>query len=184
MPNRTAAGVVRRSAVIPLDQASSFWQPIPANGFVRCILDSASVGAHTPFSMGTQTVDPGCHVREHTHDRHDEVIHVLAGHGAARLDGVLTAIAAGSTIYIGANLKHGFHAAPDAALTFLWLLMPGGLETFFAAIGRPRTPGEPAPAPFPRPPDIAAIEARTVFGWTDQSDPDLKPPATDSHPAG
>ena len=28
----------------------------------------------------------------------------------------------------------------------LWLVSPAGLENFFQAIGRPRTPGEPAPA--------------------------------------
>ena len=32
-----------------------------------------------------------------------------------------------------------------------------------------RRPGEPAPAPFPRPANVAEIEARTVFGWADQS---------------
>jgi hypothetical protein len=54
-------------------------------------------------------------------------------------------------------------------LTFVWYFMPGGLDDFFEQIGRPRQPGEPAPAPFPRPDNIAEIEARTVFGWTDKS---------------
>ena len=54
-------------------------------------------------------------------------------------------------------------------MTFLWLMMPGGLDEFFAAIGRPRTLGEPAPEPFPRPENVAEIERRTVFGWADQS---------------
>jgi len=158
-----------QSAVIGLDDAASFWQPVPANGFVRCILRSDAVGARTPFSMGTQTVDPGAHVREHTHDRHDEVIHVLDGHGTALIEGGHRLITKGSTVYIGANLKHGFHASADGALTFLWMLMPGGLDDFFAAIGRPRAPGDPQPSPFPRPPNVAEIEARTVFGWADQS---------------
>lgn len=47
--------------------------------------------------------------------------------------------------------------------------MPGGLEDFFAAIGRERKAGEPAPEPFPRPADVEAIEKRTVFGWADPS---------------
>ena len=59
--------------------------------------------------------------------------------------------------------------APDEPMTFLWILMPGGLDDFFAQIGRPRTPGEPAPEPFPRPENVAEIERRTVFGWTDSS---------------
>lgn len=41
--------------------------------------------------------------------------------------------------------------------------MPGGLEDFFAATGRERTPGEAAPEPFVRPADAKEIEAKTVF---------------------
>jgi len=47
--------------------------------------------------------------------------------------------------------------------------MPGGLDDFFEQIGRPRSIGEPEPAPFPRPDNVAEIEARTVFGWADAS---------------
>jgi hypothetical protein len=42
----------------------------------------------------------------------------------------------------------------------LWVIAPPGLEDFFKAIGRPRVAGEPAPAPFPRPSDVVAVERR------------------------
>jgi hypothetical protein len=45
-------------------------------------------------------------------------------------------------------------------------MLPGGengLDDFFARIGRPRKPGEPALAPFPRPADVDEIERSTVF---------------------
>jgi hypothetical protein len=42
----------------------------------------------------------------------------------------------------------------------LWVITPPGLENFFEAIGRPRQPGTPAPAPFERPTDVIAIERR------------------------
>jgi hypothetical protein len=45
-----------------------------------------------------------------------------------------------------------------------WTYLPPGLDDFFAAIGRPRRPGEPAPEPFERPADVQAIEARTGYG--------------------
>jgi hypothetical protein len=54
-------------------------------------------------------------------------------------------------------------------MTFVWFLMPGGLEEFFEAIGRERLPDQPAPEPFPRPTNVAEIERQTVFGWADQS---------------
>ena len=76
---------------------------------------------------------------------------------------------AGGAGLVGRDRKHHFLNPHDEPLTFLWLIMPGGLDDFFAEIGRPRSPGEPAPEPFPRPANIAEIEARTVFGWTDAS---------------
>ena len=46
----------------------------------------------------------------------------------------------------------------DEDLVMIWLISPAGLEDFFPAIGRERTPGEPAPAPFERPADVVAVE--------------------------
>jgi len=74
--------------VVQPDDARSFWQPVPANGFVRCMLAASEIGAQTPFSMGTQLVDAGGFVREHVHPDNEEVIFVLEGSGEALLDGV------------------------------------------------------------------------------------------------
>ncbi len=43
-----------------------------------------------PIGLGTQTIPPGCHVREHLHDRNEEVLFFLSGRGRAVLDGVST----------------------------------------------------------------------------------------------
>ena len=70
----------------------------------------------------------------------------------------------GTTIFLGRNRMHMFiNESAEEEMTFLWLLLPNGLEDFFQAIGRPRQAGEPAPAPFQRPADVLAIERRTVF---------------------
>jgi len=52
-----------------------------------------------------------------------------------------------------------------------WVLLPGGLEDFFQAIGRPRRPGTPAPKPFPRPENVDATERQTVFAALDETPP-------------
>lgn len=145
--------------------ARSFWQPVPANGFVRCLLASQEIGAETPFSMGTQTVDPGCFVREHMHPDNEEVIFILEGQGEALLDGATKEpLVKGTCLFIGKGRPHRFQASDDAPMSFMWLMMPGGLETFFARIGRERHPGDAKPEPFPRPADVLKIEAETVFG--------------------
>lgn len=155
--------------VIGPEDSASYWQPVPANGFVRCILNPGTVKSENRFAMGTQTVAPGCHIREHTHDRHEEVIHITSGRGFARIDGIDQPMEPGSTVFIGRDRRHGFVNPGPEPMSFVWFLMPGGLEDFFAAIGRERKAGEPAPEPFPRPADVEAIEKRTVFGWADPS---------------
>jgi quercetin dioxygenase-like cupin family protein len=151
--------------VVPPEGGRSYWQPVPANGFVRCILAAAEFGGATPFSMGTQTVDPGCFVREHMHPENEEVIFVLEGRGEALIDGETKhPMEKGTCFFFGKGRTHRFEAAKDGPMTFLWLILPGGLETFFGRIGRERQEGDTKPAPFPRPADVLRIEAETVFG--------------------
>ncbi|WP_235691942.1 cupin domain-containing protein [Elioraea tepida] len=157
------------AVIVQPHEARSFWQPVPANGFVECYLDPSNVTSDTPFAMGRQTVAPGCHVREHVHDRHEEIIHFIAGEATILLDGVEHPAVPGTTVFLGKGRRHAFINRGTEPFTFVWVLMPSGLERFFEAIGRPRTPGEPAPEPFPRPADVAEIERRTVFSWADQS---------------
>lgn len=165
--------------VVAQDEAPTYWQPVPANGFVRNIFGQANTHGVNRFSVGTQTVAPGCMIREHTHDGNEEVIYVVEGKGFARIDGVDHPIERGSAVFLGIGRKHHFvNPGPDP-MTFVWFFMPGGLDDFFAEIGRPRVPGDPAPEPFARPANIAEIEARTVFGWTDTRF-DRSKPATGS----
>ncbi len=153
--------------IVAPDEGDSHWQPVPANGYVRNILSSRTVRSELDFALGTQTVAPGCFIREHTHDRNEEIIFVLSGKGFVRLDGVEHPIEPGSAVFLGYNRKHQFINPGPEPLTFLWLFTPGGLDAFFAQIGRPRRPHDPTPEPFARPANIAEIEKRTVFGWTD-----------------
>lgn len=147
------------------NEGASFWQPVPANGFVRCLLSGESLGAHTAFSMGTQTIAPGgCYVREHAHDRNEEVIFFFAGSGGrAVIEGKSYPATPGTALFLGKQTPHSFVNDGTDDLCFAWFLMPGGIEAFFEGIGRPREPGQPAPEPFARPHNVAEIEARTVF---------------------
>jgi hypothetical protein len=155
-----ARGEIR---VVGPGDAKEFWQPVPANGHIAIHLAPGLVPMDIPLGLGTQTVAPGCYVREHAHDRHEEVIHCLHGEGRAVLDGVEHRLLPGMTIFIGKNRRHMFINDGKNDLQLLWVMTPNGLEDFFAAIGRPKDPGQPAPEPFPRPADVLEIERRTVF---------------------
>ena len=158
------AGIVK---VLGPDEGDSYWQPVPANGYVRNIFNQKTTSARANYSFGTQTVAPKCFIREHTHAHHEEIIYVVDGKGFARVDGVEHPLEKGSAVFIGVNRRHHFLNPYEEPLTFTVILMPGGLDSFFAEIGRPKAPEQPAPEPFARPENIAEIEARTVFGWTD-----------------
>lgn len=161
-----AAGAAR---ILGPEEGESFWQPVPANGFVRNLFSDRSIASVNRFSVGTQTVAPRSFIREHTHDRNEEIIFCVEGRGICRLDGVEHPMEKGACVFLGHGRRHHFLNPYDEPMTFFWVFLPGGLDDFFAAIGRTRLPGEPAPEPFPRPANVAEIEARTVFGWADQS---------------
>ena len=149
--------------VVQPGEAESHWQPVPANGHIEVLAAPHQVRMDHPFALGTQTVPPGGHVREHAHDRNEELIHVLTGTGRAVLDGESVPMRPGFTVFLGKNRRHMFINDGDEDLRWIWLIVPNGLEDFFAAIGRPRAAGEPAPAPFARPADVLEIERRAVF---------------------
>ena len=144
-------------------EAESYWQPVPANGFVEVHVSRHRNATHTPFESGVQEVAPGGRVREHAHDPHEELILVIEGEGRAVIDGTEHPMRSGTTLYLAPNARHTFLNDGDGPLRFFWVLMPGGLSDFFAAIGRERTAGTAAPSPFPRPDDVASIERQTVF---------------------
>lgn len=167
-PTSSPVNLLGEAKVLGPQEGETHWQPVPANGYVRNLFSDVTVKSHARFSMGTQTVAPGCFIREHTHDRNEEIIFVVSGRGFVRLDGEDIPIEPGSAVFLGLNRKHKFINPGPEPLTFVWYFTPGGLDAFFAEIGRPRDPGEPAPEPFARPDNVAEIEKRTVFGWTDQ----------------
>ena len=145
------------------NESESYWQPVPANGFVEVHVSRHRHQTVHPFESGLQEVAPGSFVREHAHDPHEELILVMEGEGVAVIDDAEHPMRPGTTLYLAPNHKHTFTNTGAGPLRFFWVLMPGGLSDFFSAIGRPRGQGEPAPAPFPRPDDVAQIEANTVF---------------------
>lgn len=153
----------RRSFAVQPNQAESYWQPVPANGFVEVHVSKHRTQTDTPFESGVQEIAPGCFVREHAHHAHEELIMVMAGDGVAELEGEAVPMTSGTTLYLSGNEKHKFTNTGTEPLRFFWVLMPGGLSDFFKAIGKQRSADDLPPVPFARPEDISQIEADTVF---------------------
>ena len=153
--------------VVRPDEGLSYWQPVPANGYAEVRVSHRRDPAIVSLASGIQVIAPGCHIREHVHPDQEELLFFFEGRGEVVIDGVAHALVPGTTAYIGAGHRHKIvNGDPEAELRMMWVMLPGGengLDDFFARIGRPRRPGEPAPEPFPRPDDVLAIEAATVF---------------------
>lgn len=152
--------------VVRPGEGESFWQPVPANGYAEIRVSHRRDPRVTSLATGIQVIAPNGFIREHVHPAQDELLFFYEGTGEAWIDGIRYALVPGTTVFVGAGHRHKFVNTGDGPLAMMWVMVPGGpngLDAFFARIGRPRTPGEPAPAPFPRPPDVLAIEAATVF---------------------
>ncbi|WP_417719951.1 cupin domain-containing protein [Salipiger sp.] len=155
-------------------ERESYWQPVPANGYIDVALAPHIVGMQLPFAMGTQNVAPGGYVREHTHEENEEAIFVIEGHGRAVIDGRDYPMEPGTTVFLPMGVRHMFVNEGATDLRWVWLINPNGLEDFFRLIGRPRAPGDKVPVNFPRPENVLEIERATVFGAQpeDQRKPD------------
>ncbi len=150
------------SAVIQPDEAVSYWQPLPSSGFVTVALAPEN-SPYDGFSSGTQLLPPGRHVREHGHLRNHELIFIYEGQGRCNIDGVEHALVPGTTVLFGRHARHVIENTGAKDMKLFWVFFPPGLEDWFAAIGRPRQPGEAMPAPFERPGDVTEIQRHMRF---------------------
>lgn len=150
------------AVVVPPEAGESYWQPLPSRGYVTVNLSPANMPFDT-FTSGIQVLPPGCHVRDHGHRQNHELIFVYEGRGEVRIDDDVYPVEPGSTVLFGRYAVHRISNTGDQDLKLFWVFFPPGLEDWFRAIGRPRSPDEPMPAPFPRPDGVAAIQERMRF---------------------
>ena len=145
------------AVVMQPEEGPSYWQPVPANGHADPKLFPANTRFET-LAMGYQTIAVGSRVREHSHGDQVELQICFRGRGRVTVDGQSHPLVPGTACFLGYDVKHEIINDGPEELVMLWVITPPGLENFFAAIGRPREAGAPAPAPFARPADVVAIE--------------------------
>jgi quercetin dioxygenase-like cupin family protein len=140
------------------DDGDSFWQPMPSRGFATNKITPYN-SPHDLFSMGIQVLEPGAHIARHAHTRSHEILFCYTGTGNAEVDGKKYDMVPETLILVGRNVLHKVTNTGNTQMRLLWGIWPAGLEDWFADIGRPRTPSEPMPPPFKRPPNVDQIEA-------------------------
>ena len=150
------------AVVIGPEDGESYWQPLPSTGYATVKLSPHSFPSNL-YSAGIQVLEPGAHVREHAHQRNEEMLFVYEGRGRAIVDGVEHTIEPGSMVMVGRYVQHKIVNEGDTPMKMLWVIFPPGLENWFAAIGRPRAPGDPLPTPFERPHDVAEVQRQQFF---------------------
>src|SRR6202022_4330290 len=141
-PTGTAKGP---GMVLQPEEGESYWQPVWANGY-STVKISPKNGALN-LAMGIQVIAPGGYVREHSHTPNQEILFCFEGKGTVLVDGVPHPFVPGTTVYAGPGVRHKIINDGPGELKMTWTYLPPGLDDFFAAIGRPRNPGAPAPAP-------------------------------------
>ena len=158
----SAAITKQKSVVVGPEQGQSLWQPLPSRGFVDVNLTPDNMPYDT-FSSGIQVLPPGCEVREHGHLQNHELVFVYEGEGRVDIDGEVSALKPGTTVLFARNCVHRIENTGAIDMKMFWVFFPPGLEDWFNAIGRPRTPGEPMPAAFARPDNVREVMQRMRF---------------------
>lgn len=144
------------------EEGTSFWQPMPSRGYAT-VKSSPWDTPHNHFATGIQVLEPGASIREHAHQRNDEILFVYRGTGIARLDGEEHKLEEGTMMVLGRHRQHEVINTGEEQMKIFWVFVPPGLENWFATIGKPRTPGEPMPEPFDRPEDVGAVQDALGF---------------------
>jgi mannose-6-phosphate isomerase-like protein (cupin superfamily) len=148
--------------VLGPEDGLSYWQPKPSTGYIMGHITPYN-SPYDNFSAGIQVLEPGAAVREHGHERSHELLFVYEGSGFALIDGERHELEAGSTIMVGRRVMHYVENTGDTQMKIHWVIFPAGLEDWFAAIGRPRKPGETEAPVFDRPDGVEHIQDRLRF---------------------
>lgn len=144
------------------DDGESYWQPQPSRGYITAKITPYN-SPYDNFAAGVQVLEPDGSVVEHAHERSHELIFFYGGEGYAEVDGERTEVSEGSTLMLGRGVQHLIVNTGDTQLKMHWVIFPPGLEDWFKALGRKRTPGEETPEPFERPENIEDIQDRQRF---------------------
>ena len=149
-PGTRMPHLVGRALVLQPGEGESYWQPKPADGYADNIFLPGNTG-FDGLTMGFQTLPPGRHIRDHSHESEVELHICMNGSGTIEMGKERHRLVPGTSCFVGHGVNHKIVNDSDGDLMMAWVIAPGGLDDHLSAIGRPRRIGEPPPASFERP---------------------------------
>lgn len=91
--------------------------------------------------VGVTFFPPTSHAPGHIHDKQEEIVYVLKGHGEIYLDGVPAQIGEGSTIYVPPGVEHSVRNMDAQEMKVLFAFSPpviqGTYQDLFRAYHEP-----------------------------------------------
>jgi quercetin dioxygenase-like cupin family protein len=130
--------------IVQDNEGDEYWQAAPSLGVVSIMLAPPALPV-THFCVASQQLDPGAFVRPHGHVLSEEIVIVTEGAGAAVVDGVEYAIAAGDLIVLPPPLLHNFINNSDKPLKYCGVFLPPSVEAALRETGLRKVPGQVRP---------------------------------------
>lgn len=111
--------------VVPL--AAQPWYTAPDRAVARQLF-SPSNSRCTSMSLAEIVIPAGVAVREHFHKKHEEIYHIVSGHGLMTLNGNTTEVGPGDTVVVHIGERHKILAHKGADLEMLVASVPAWSE--------------------------------------------------------
>ncbi len=107
-------------------------------------LIATAAGTEGRFSVFEQSTPAGWGPPRHVHSREDEVVYILEGTYEIWLGDERRTVSAGACAMLPRDVPHGFRNVGSAPGRLLCVIVPGGLEEYFMAVGKCSPPPSPA----------------------------------------
>ncbi len=107
-------------------------------------LIATAAGTDGRFTVFEQVTPAGWGPPRHIHSREDEIVYILEGAYEISIGDERRTVSAGGCAVLPRGVPHGFRNVASAPSRLLCLIVPGGLEEYFMAVGKCSPPPSPA----------------------------------------
>lgn len=90
----------------------------------KMIISPGHFGPAQNMAFGVADFPPSQHAPGHMHEKEEEILYVLSGHGEMYFDGVPEPIEAGTCIYIPPGVEHSINNLGDEILKVAYVFSP------------------------------------------------------------